>query len=209
MVESGTNEIVGDRKGAQPRLQVGGHFVLCRCGARRKLCERAGDCEQVLDPVVHLAGKHLAQFLGHLAHRDVDEDAIHDAIDDALIVASAASGHPANVIAVQDTKLVFIRPRRLPRRREGRAHLPEVGWVNMGGQLLERRVVIRHAPNRTGAVVDIELVRVDVPGPKTDPGGFRRHPQSRDVPDAPAHRRRPAGRTRQAAVSADGKRRRG
>jgi len=72
--------------------------------------------------VVHLSRDQFASLFGVFANADVDENAVDDAPDDSLVVAPAASGNPANLLAVKDAEVGFVGAEAFTGRRERRPY---------------------------------------------------------------------------------------
>jgi hypothetical protein len=114
------------------------------------------------------ADEHLAGFLGQLAPGHVEEDPEHYPADDALVVAPAASGHPPDLAAVQNAEVDFVSTQDFPRRRESCPHPVEVLRMDACGQTLKGDRSTSHPPQRVRALVQGDLVGVDIPRPQRD-----------------------------------------
>src|SRR4051812_28951554 len=91
----------------------------------------AGYREQVLDPMAHLAGKQFVSFFGLFAARDIQENAEHDALDNAGVSALAAGRNPTDLPAQDDPKVDLIGSRDGAGGDERGPHPVTIGGVDM------------------------------------------------------------------------------
>ena len=137
--------------------------------------------------MAHFGRKHFAGFLGQLALTYVEEDSEHDPADDALVFAPTARGYPPDLIAVHDAEVDLVCAQNVARCRERGPYPVEIFWVDAGGQVFEgdQPVALGHPPQAMRALVQGNLIGIDVPRPQGDPGRVRGDAQAVRVP----HRR--------------------
>ncbi len=105
-------------------------------------------------------------FLGLLALSDVEKDAVEDASDDALVVALATRGNPANLFIHADAEVDLVSAGNTASRGESRPHPIPICRVDVRGEILETDVGgDGDAPQIVGAFVHGQAVSVDVPRP--------------------------------------------
>ena len=134
--------------------------------------------------MAHLAGEEFVAFLGLLAAGDIEEDAEHRAVQHAFVFALPPGRDPADFLTDHDAEIDLVLSHDRAGGGEGGAHAVAVCRVDMGGEILERDFGgVRHAPEIIGALVEPQLVGIDVPGPERDAGAFDGHPEVAFMPD--------------------------
>lgn len=69
--------------------------------------------------MAHLAGEKLMAFLGPLAARHIEEDAVGEALVQIDVITEPARGYPTNLVADDDAEVDLVRPDDRPRGDEG------------------------------------------------------------------------------------------
>jgi len=160
---------MGAAKRRQPLGEFAGHV-------RRGVGGTVGDCgkarcdgQQVFNTMAHFAGQQLMGFLGLFASGHIQENAEHDAPDNALVAALSARRDPSAILVGNDPEIYFIRPDQGARCGKSRPDAVAVGRVDMGGQIFEadgRTPWL--APHGEGAFVHRQPVGIHIPGPQRD-----------------------------------------
>lgn len=134
--------------------------------------------------MAHLAGQHLASFLGQLALAHIEEDAEHVTANDALVLATAACRYPPYRIAMHDPKIDFVAAQDAAGRGESCPYAVQIMRVNASGQILEGDAVIinGHAPQEIGFLIQFDFAAVDILRPESNAGGVRRHAKALRIP---------------------------
>ena len=69
---------------------------------------------------------------------------------------------------MQNAKVYFISAKDLPSRRESGPHSIQVLRMDAGGKILKRCSLNVHSPQAMGALIEGDLVGIDIPRPQRD-----------------------------------------